>query len=193
MKEYRPQTLARYLALARRLASRNSGNIPSVTCLRQMGYGNLYQYMRSHANKFDQFGQDIGSGKSYDKKVRQKQLSLARTLSSRNKKRLPSTSWLTAHGYSGLVSYMSKHPDFFGSIKQETNHKTSEQHIATAEQLMRKYRGRLPGSWTIISEGSWALYKYMRRRPNLFRHLPGAPPPEKKGKSKCFRKRKRKK
>ena len=175
----RTEVLIKYIKLAESLVL-HDGVLPSVTWLKGNGYTGLYQYMRAHPKEFSHIKQHRLGVRSYDEKVKKRQVELAKKLARENGGTLPTVTWLTNHDYSGLLSYIWKHPEFFDGIPRDTNKKSSEEHIAAAEALAQKYGGTLPGSWTIVNEsGGWALYQFMRRNHDLFIHIKGAPKPEK--------------
>jgi hypothetical protein len=156
------------------------GILPSVTWLKKNGHTGLYQYMRAHPYAFAHMKQHRRGVRSHDEKVKERQVALAKKLARKNGGTLPSVTWLTENDYSGLLSYIWKHPEFFEDIQREVHNRTPQEHVEAAENLARKYGGRLPGSWKIVNEGGWALYQFMRRNPKLFAHLAGAPKPEKR-------------
>jgi len=184
METVKPRTevLIRYVKLAEGLASQTTdGLLPSVTWLKGNGYTGLYQYMRAHPSEFSHLRQLRLGARSHDEKVRKRRVALANKLAYENGGMLPTVTWLTTHGYSGLLSYIWKHPDFFRNIQRDASKKMPQEHVAAAEALARRYGGKLPGSWTIVNKsGGWALYRFMRRNPDLFVHIRGAPKPEKR-------------
>jgi len=184
METVKPRTgvLIRYVKLAESLASQTTnGLLPSVTWLKNNGYTGLYQYMRAHPSEFNHLRQHRLGARSHDEKVRKRRVALAKKLAYENGGMLPTVTWLTTHGYSGLLSYIWKHPEFFRNIQRDASKKLPQEHVAAAENLAHEHGGRLPGSWTIVKEnGGWALYCFMRRNPDLFTHIKGSPKPEKR-------------
>lgn len=178
----RTEVLIRYVRLAERLASHsNDRMLPSVTWLKDNGHTGLYQYMRAHPNEFGHLKQHRLGARSHDEEVRKRRVVLANRLAYKNGGMLPTVTWLTTHGHSGLLSYIWKHPEFFRNIQRDASKKTPQEHVAAAEALAHKNGGILPGSWTIVSAvGGWALYCFMRRNPCLFVHIKGVPKPEKR-------------
>jgi len=176
----RAEVLIKYVSLAESLVSQSpDGVLPSVTWLKVNGHAGLYQYMRAHPHAFNHIKQHRLGVRTPDEKVRKRRVALAKRLARGNGGILPTVTWLASHGYSGLLSYIGKYPEFFQDIPRETHNKSPEEHVAAAEALARKYGGKLPGGWTIVNESGWALYRFMRRNHKLFAHIKGAPKPEK--------------
>lgn len=169
--------MTKYQALAKKLASENEGRLPSVTVLRKLGYEGLYQYIRRYPKEF-KYKQDVQGTRSYSVAAKNRYVALAEILVEQNDGKLPTVSWLMANGCSGLLSYMSNHPDFFKNIIRSTKRTSKEEHVRKAEEMAKANGGILPGGGFISSD--WALYKCMRRNHKLFKHIKGALPPEPK-------------
>jgi hypothetical protein len=176
----RTEVLIRYLHLADELVAQNpDGKLPSATWLKKNGHTGLYQYVRAHPAEFDHFEQEKLGVRTHNQKAINRQVTLAKKLARRNKGRLPTVTWLMEHGYTKLLSCIWKHPKFFEEIPREKNRKTRKDHVRAAEELAERYKGKLPGGSTVVSEAGWALYKFMRRNPSFFVHIPGATNPGK--------------
>ncbi len=170
----RPMTLTRYVRQAEKLAeSKPDGKLPHVTWLRRNGHINLEMYIRAHPREFKHIKQNKRSQRSHDETARQRQVALAWKLAKKNKGRLLSVSRLMQMKRTGLLSYINKHPEFFDGMLQDREHKSAEEHVCEAEKLARKNGGVLPGGGK-ISQAGWDLYKFMKRNPEHFVHIPGA-------------------
>ncbi len=172
-KTPRINVLIRYVELAEGLASESStGKVPSVTWLRRNDYAGLYLYMRAHPRPFKHLKQEDLGHRTYDLRIKQRQVSLAEKLATRNKGELYSPKWLRDNGYKELVSYMRRHPEFFEDIPQVRDLSASEKHVQTAERLAYENGGVFPPPWSVIKEYGYALRKHMDRYPELFDHIP---------------------
>lgn len=188
----RQEILGHYLQQVTELS--RDGVLPSPTWLKNNGHVNLYHYMLAHPARFRHITVGKQTKRGFDENIRNKRIAQVRRLIAETQygidasKELivlfpngvfPTMTWLKDNGLTGLVCYMSKYSQFFEIIPGiNRKHKSDEDHVEEAERLSRQYGGRLPGGGTVVKESGWALYKFMRRKPGLFIHIPGALPPE---------------
>ena len=84
---------------------------------------------------------------------------------------LPNSTELRNKGYIGLDSCIRIHAEKFKHIKQEkSKRKSSNEHVKTAKELVKKY-GILPSSSWLKDNGHNSLYLYIRRYPKLFKGI----------------------
>ena len=100
-------------------------------------------------------------------------LQTARTLARKYKGVLPRRIWLVKNGYSRLASCMTKHPERFKDIRQDSGAGTAfPEHVLVAEQLAKKNGGVLQNVKWLVSHGYSRLNYHMKRHPEAFAHIP---------------------
>lgn len=117
----REKSLIKNQKLAKTLAKKNGGKLPSVWRLVQLGHSSLYKYMRRHPKEFAnveiEFGvkTEISGNKkiNYNVAIRKEHLQTAKILTRRNRGKFPSHQWLQDHEYTRLAEYSRKFPKLF--------------------------------------------------------------------------------
>ena len=85
---------------------------------------------------------------------------------------LPSQTWLTRNGYSGLVAAIQKHPAAFAHIRQNwKGGQTPEEWVPVAESLAAQHGDILPYRHWLVASGYHGLVYAMRRKPEAFAHI----------------------
>jgi len=80
--------------------------IPSVGWLQGNGYSGLNTWLYKHPKVVEKYGRDWAGGRTSEE-----QLQLVMQLTENGKKPIPGVSWLYGNGYTGLDTWLRKHPE----------------------------------------------------------------------------------
>ena len=91
---------------------------------------------------------------------------------------IPSNRWLKAHGHSGLILIIHKHPEPFAHFKRDCKLRGQflkiEDQVQRAEELAGRNGGFLPTKNWLEANSYNSIILARRRRPELFVHIPQA-------------------
>jgi hypothetical protein len=154
-----------WVDIAEKLAEKNGGILPHYSWLYKNGYSGLCNCIKYNPELFKHM--------KWSKKTRtpEENVKLAEKLSRENGGILPSSEYLVKSKNSGLKSCMLKHPELFKHIKQEKIFKTPEEHVKTAEQLIKKNNGILPHYAWLKKNDYGDLNHCIKAYPELFKHI----------------------
>lgn len=117
LKRPRPRVIERRISLAKQLANKNGGKLPSPWKLIQMGHEGLYRYMLRNSGLFTEIQRESVITRKRDvpsinETIKDKHLETIKKLIAKHGS-LPDSKWLSEHGHNKLVAYMKNHPDAF--------------------------------------------------------------------------------
>jgi hypothetical protein len=85
---------------------------------------------------------------------------------------LPSSKWMKENGYRGLYAAMLDRPEPFSHIPQGTRHRSAAEWVPVAETLASENGGTVLGHAWLAKNGYLGMAAAMRKRPELFSHIP---------------------
>jgi len=100
------RTSEEQLQLVMQLTENGKKPIPGVRWLRDNGYSGLDAWLRKHPEVVEKYGRDWAGGRTPEE-----QLQLVMQLTENGKKPIPGVGWLRGNGYTGLNTWLSKHPE----------------------------------------------------------------------------------
>lgn len=122
MSVIRPNVMKKRLALARRLANKNSGRLPNPWKMIQLGHSGLYRYIQRHPREFGHFKIEkavgINGRAHFNVAIREEHLEQARQLATKNGGVLQDAKWLIQKGYTRLASYIKTYPRVFRDLNK---------------------------------------------------------------------------
>ena len=160
----RNHTVKQWISIARELARKNGGFLPSTNHLRKAGYSGLVYAMSAHRRVFPKIRQ--ARNHPPEPTIREwhaiaKKLEQARG-------RLPNQDWLLANGYEGLDQAMKSRPALFRDIQQNDKRwRPLDEWVSIHRQLILTL-GHLPGNLWLDTHGHHGLRKAMRKHRRHF-------------------------
>jgi hypothetical protein len=163
------RTLKEHVAVAKQLAAKNKGQLPSATDLIACGELKLYHARCRNPAAFKNVPQKRRTRVRW---TLEKYVTLATRLAAQNKGKIPSVGWLKTHGHLNLSVTMRAKPEAFVHLPQEKRSAALLRQIAAAERLA-KIHGAIPGPGWCHANHYGSLWYMIGKAPDEFRHIPG--------------------
>jgi len=155
------RTSEEQLQLVMQLTENGKKPIPSVGWLQGNGYAALDTWLRKHPEVVEKYGQD---------RLRQtpeERLQLVMQLTENGKKPIPSSGWLRGNGYTGLDTWLYKHPEVVEKYGQDRLRQTSEEQLQLVMQLTENGKKPIPHRRWLIDNGYAALDTWLYKHPEV--------------------------
>jgi len=162
-QERRAKSPEEQLQLVMQLTENGKKPIPGVRWLQGNGYSGLNSWLRRHPEVVEKYGQDWGGGRTSEE-----QLQLVMQLTENGKKPIPHRQWLCGNGYSGLDTWLRKHPEVvekYGQDRLRAGWRTSEEQLQLVMQLTENGKKPIPGVGWLNGNGYSGLAKWLSRHP----------------------------
>jgi len=156
------RTSEEQLQLVMQLTENGKKPIPGVRWLQGNGYIGLDIWLRKHPEVVEKYGQDWGGGRTSEE-----QLQLVMQLTENGKKPIPGVRWLQGNGYSGLNSWLRKHPEVVEKYGQDRLCRTPEEQLQLVMQLTENGKKPIPSVGWLRGNGYGGLSKWLLKNPEV--------------------------
>jgi len=159
------RTSEEQLQLVIQLTENGKKPIPGVGWLIGNGYSGLYKWLYRHPEVVEKYGQDWAGGRTSEE-----QLQLVMQLTENGKKPIPHRQWLCGNGYTGLDSWLRKHPEVvekYGQDRLRAGRRTPEEQLQLVMQLTENGKKPIPGVGWLIGNGYSGLDAWLRKHPEV--------------------------
>jgi hypothetical protein len=153
------------VATAEKLAKKNGGKIPPMSWLIRNQYEWLYSRVKNHPHLFSHL--DMERLTQTDTEA----VATAETLTKKNGGVVPTSTWLTEHGYGALYARMRTKPELFSHLKRVNPYKTLDDYIQAAKNLAKEHGGVIPSSRWLQDNGFHGLDSRIRQNRRDFQGI----------------------
>jgi len=156
-----------WVGIAERLAGEHGATLPGPQELRKKGYRSLPDAMRLHPQLFAHIRQCAKPTRTSEADL----VRIAERLAAEHGGTLPGPQRLQKLGCRSLYGTVRRCPELFAHVTQMKRFRRPHEWVPVAETLAQKH-GELPGKKWLERNGYNGLRMALRRRPELFEHIP---------------------